>query len=806
MRSVLVTRPQPAADELAAALRQEGFEVFLAPMTEYVELPCDIGEISRYQALVFTSAQAAAIFAAREQAGFDMPAFAVGDATALAASKVGFRKVYSAQGDSGDMLRLLREKKETYGLQRILHVCGEDTAQDLAAPLEAEGIALVRAPVYKAQFKDTLPEDIDRALAEGDIGTVTLFSARTAAHFARILQRPGMKGVSADLEAVCLSARVAAELKPLPWRRIQVAKAPRLEAVLDILRTADDREDAARRPLPAEPVIAAFGGLRPLATRLDITPSTVQGWRKRGIIPATRAAGIRQAAMEDGIDLDILWKKEDSDMSDNSNTGSNTGAPPKKEDGRKHEFHDRRVAPDRRVRHSPVDRRGNVHGDDYQGADRRSGIDRRAYNERQAQRIRDEKWRFVNSMMIKGSVFAIVILYAGAFLLAPDFKAMQQNADRVAALQARIDSMNERLRVMQAQKGGGSIGNAISNTIGKMEDTTTDVGSTLGTMGHVAKEAAQSAASAAAEKVETLREQNGDSAALQSLQSLLTMWGQADKMQEQDNGKGAFTRAMAALHKAMAQSGGDIDSLSATLDGARRASPELRQLLGNVDAKDLGAAAMLLALNEFRSNVGSQRPFAQDLMLLHKFTGDDPEMQAALLRLAPYAERGVLNPQALQTEFKGLASDIVMAKLKGQDLSVKQEMLARLGKLVKVRRIDDIDGDTVDAKVARAQLMLDKGDVQGALQELQSLQGAPAQAATPFMNDAEGTLAADNATDALTQMILQQLSGKAGFSLDALFHGAENDSPETLSGKAPAVPYLSPALQDDGGAPFVRDR
>ncbi|MBI1215289.1 MAG: hypothetical protein GC185_05650 [Alphaproteobacteria bacterium] len=803
MRSVLVTRPQPVADELAERLRREGFEVFVAPMTEYIELACDTGPLSDYQGLVFTSAQAAVIYAKRESSGFDLPVFAVGDATALAASNAGFRKVYSAQGDGDDVLRLIREKKDIYGLKKLLHPCGEDTAQDFAPLLATDGIELKRAPVYKAQFKDTLPGDIDNALAEGDITTVTLFSARTAANFTRILQRAGMKGVSNDLEAVCLSERVAAELKPLQWRTIRVAKVPRMEAVLDILRAKDDREDKTTMPLPAEPVISAFGGLRPLATRLDITPSTVQGWRKRGVIPGTRTADIRKAALEDDIDLDILWKEEDN-MSENN---SSDGGDDKKSDTRQHEFHDRRVAKaDRRQKHSSVDRRGNVQGDNYKGADRRSGIDRRAYHERQAQRIRDEKWRFFNSMVLKGAVFSIVVLYAGALILAPDIKNLKNNADQVEAMQARIDQMNARLQALQQQRQDSpSIGSRLSDAIGQVEDTTGSVSDTVGTVAEVAKRAAQDAAGAAAQQVQNVREQTGDSEALQSLQGMLAMMSQAGKMQQA--GPGSYAKAMAALRAAMAGADADRASLGAAVDAARKQNPDLDALLSTVGAKDLGAAAMLLALNEFRDNVGSQRPFAQDLLLLEKYAGDDPEMQKSLARLAPYAQHGVLNPQALKTQFKGLASDIVMAKLQGQDLSVKQQMLARLGKLVKVRRIDDIEGDTVDAKVARAQLSLDKGDVQGAVRELQTLEGAPAQAATPFLNAAEGTVAANSAAGAVSRLILRQLSSQTGFSLQGLLGGlahiAPNDSPETLSGQPPEVPYISPALQEQD-SPFLK--
>lgn len=798
MRSVLITRPRPAADDMAEKLAREGFTVFVAPMTRYEEIPCDTGALADYQAIVLTSAQAAQIFAARAPDAFDTPVFAVGDATALAASNAGFRKVYSAQGDGLDVVRLIRERKDALSLQKILHPCAEDTAQDITAPLAAEGIAVVRKVIYKAQFVDTLSPDISQALAEGDISTVTLFSARTAANFARLLQQEDMKGVSADLEAVCLSERVAAELSALPWRAVRTAKTPQMEAVFDILRAKNEPDAKTEGTIAAEPVIAAFGGLRPLATRLDITASTVQGWRKRGVIPAARVEAVFQAAAQDGIALNAIL--EGRTMTDDTQGANN--APQK-------EFYDRRTAPDeRRQKHSPVDRRGNVVNETYSGKDRRSGIDRRAYHERQAQRIRDEKWRFVNGMIIKGALLSIAVLYAGALLLAPELKDMKQNADQVAAMQARIDDMNRQLAALQMRQAKQpSLGNKLSNVIGSIEGTTDGIASTAGTVANVVTSAAQDMAATASQKIEGVREENGsDSQTLQSLQSLLETLSRARTLQAHASTRKEFKTAMKSLRAAMASSDAGTAALGATLDAARKNNPALAALLQNVSAKDLGAAALLLALNEFRNNVNADRPYAEDLALLQKYAGDDPEMQKALARLAPYAEHGVLNPAALREQFQGLASDIVMAKLQGQDLSIKQEMLARLGTLVKVRKIDDISGDSVDAKVARAQLMLDKGDVQGALAQLQTLEGAPAQTAAPFIAQAEGTLAAGDAANALTQLFTRQLSGQSGYSFDGLLQGAANDSPETLSGRPLQVPYMSPALQQNGNSSAVFEK
>ena len=53
-------------------------------------------------------------------------------------------------------------------------------------------------------------------------------------------------------------------------------------------------------------VIAAFGGIRPMATKLGISFTTVQGWKTRGQIPTARWAEVEAAAATNGINLAAL--------------------------------------------------------------------------------------------------------------------------------------------------------------------------------------------------------------------------------------------------------------------------------------------------------------------------------------------------------------------------------------------------------------------------------------------------------------------------------------------------------------------
>jgi len=57
-------------------------------------------------------------------------------------------------------------------------------------------------------------------------------------------------------------------------------------------------------PPAAERVIEMFGGIRPMAGKLNVTASTVQGWKARGHIPANREGEIREAALAHDIALD----------------------------------------------------------------------------------------------------------------------------------------------------------------------------------------------------------------------------------------------------------------------------------------------------------------------------------------------------------------------------------------------------------------------------------------------------------------------------------------------------------------------
>lgn len=412
---------------------------------------------------------------------------------------------------------------------------------------------------------------------------------------------------------------------------------------------------------------------------------------------------------------------------------------------------ERRRGNDRRQREADRDDSGQVKSRGYTGPDRRTGLDRRAYMERQRKVIVAEKMRFIHRSMLTFGVFFFLIVLAGVFLLAPEYAWLQKKAKQIAP--------SEVLAQHQPEEPSVPLGLAMNRQIERVENATAGISATTQAMiaraGEAGQVAAQTAQQLAAGNTSGLRE-------------LVDFIGNARQMSMSPQGRVQLDGAVDRLKAQLGNWQGDAQGFSTAVQKARAQDPVLNGMLASVSPQDMEAAAMLLLMGEFRGNLNTGRSFEQDLAVVSQIAGNDPKLQQSLARLAPYAKSGVLNREGLQKEFKGLAMDIVNAKVAGQDANVQQRAQARLNALVKVRKVDTVEGPSTDAVVNRAQALLDRGDINGAVRELQSLQGPSADAAAPFIAQAQGTMAAQQSSDMLMNAVLGQLAAGGGVSLEGL--------------------------------------
>ncbi len=230
---ILITRPHDDAEPLANMLRGQGHEPLIEPM-----LTIKIGarpklDIKGAQALLFTSANGVRA-AAKATDNRVLPALCVGDATARAAKTAKFQTVRSANGDVPALVKLV-DAHCTPDEGTLVHVAGTAIAGDLAGNLERLGYTTERAVLYEAETVTTLSPAGRKALAEGTIDAVLLFSPRTAGTFAKVVRNAGLEPACKAVAMICLSEAVASGLNGLANREMHIAKEPTQDALLNLI-------------------------------------------------------------------------------------------------------------------------------------------------------------------------------------------------------------------------------------------------------------------------------------------------------------------------------------------------------------------------------------------------------------------------------------------------------------------------------------------------------------------------------------------------------------------------------------------
>lgn len=237
---VLITRPEPDAAALARTLRERGHEAMIEPLLRIVTRGDADVDLAGVQALAFTSANGARVFAGLSPRR-DLPVFAVGDASAAAARAAGFAKVESAAGDVGALAALIAARLDP-GAGAVFHGAARKVAGDLKGALEAAGFRVRRAVLYEAVPSAAFSPETAAALGKGRVDAVLFFSPRTGESFIRLVREGSLAEACGRCRAVCLSTAVAETVGGLSWRDLRVAARPDEAALLESLEASGDTD------------------------------------------------------------------------------------------------------------------------------------------------------------------------------------------------------------------------------------------------------------------------------------------------------------------------------------------------------------------------------------------------------------------------------------------------------------------------------------------------------------------------------------------------------------------------------------
>ncbi|MGZ5036821.1 MAG: uroporphyrinogen-III synthase [Usitatibacter sp.] len=240
---VVITRPEPAAQALAAPLAAEGARVWrlpalaieeIAPSRELEEL---LANLERFDLAIFVSANAVerGLDAARRHGPWPgaIRVAAVGEATAQALRNSGIADVISpTERHDSEGLLALEPLRDVRG-RNIVVFRGRGGREHLKETLEARGARVEYAECYARVRPDADADAVVGALARGEVQAVSALSAETLENFIAMIGPEGARHLGA-VTLVVGHAAVGAHRDARRFARVAVA-AHGVEGLIDAL-------------------------------------------------------------------------------------------------------------------------------------------------------------------------------------------------------------------------------------------------------------------------------------------------------------------------------------------------------------------------------------------------------------------------------------------------------------------------------------------------------------------------------------------------------------------------------------------
>lgn len=123
-----------------------------------------------------------------------------------------------------------------------------------------------------------------------------------------------------------------------------------------------------------------------------------------------------------------------------------------------------------------------------------------------------------------------------------------------------------------------------------------------------------------------------------------------------------------------------------------------------------------------------------------------------IAELKPIADKGVLTRSELINRFGDVANQIIASQRpETSETNLMARLLDSASAMVKVRQVGDVDGESVEAIVARMETRLQSGDLQAALAEWQTLSDTAKAVSQSYSNQLQDRISAETLADQLLQ-------------------------------------------------------
>ncbi|PCI98588.1 MAG: hypothetical protein COB14_07670 [Alphaproteobacteria bacterium] len=442
-------------------------------------------------------------------------------------------------------------------------------------------------------------------------------------------------------------------------------------------------------------IIEVFGGIRPMSAKINVAVTTIQGWKKRDAIPAVRKDAILEAAKEHNLDVSEFFSDApfvDAEVEEISANSKNFETS-KEEKDIKFDISIPDIIPET-VDVVPV-----------VTAQRTPQSD--SYTEIAIEPVR----RGISKNVAVTAAMAVLFIAAVIVMLLPN--------DEAGARREHLAMLENDAVIKDSQSGfKGLVPENWSKQLDDLKEQVSQAKQTANAVVENMQAASQQFVkdNGLEERVVQLQSYVSEIADENGVYGLFTHF---KGMDESETGRDYLDDSVLELSDLMGLLKGRDDSyVNEAIDMARSQSAALNQTLGNVPKNELRAAAMLLALTQVRSALNrSDEAFDDDLGLLMGMVGDgNDELSTSLEKLAPHSKSGILSIRGLQKEFRTVAGDVVVASLRGEDVSFSEQATARLNTILKIEKDGElVTGTQTQVNVDKASKMLALGNIDAAI-------------------------------------------------------------------------------------------
>ncbi|MGH1404838.1 MAG: COG4223 family protein [Alphaproteobacteria bacterium] len=522
-------------------------------------------------------------------------------------------------------------------------------------------------------------------------------------------------------------------------------------------------------------IIEAFGGLRPMSSKIGVAVTTIQGWKKRGVIPASRKEAILQAAQDHDIDLSKVFddapspQNQEADASKDDEVLIEDAVEDTQADNDSDEISDVQSGDANDKKEADVAEVTEIASVPpvSEQAETTQRISASKANEFRASpkpssdknftelAIETENRAVTKSALI-AAVMVVVVLVAIVATLWPDYKEFDEHGMRLSTVEDDVSDIKNQQAMFKGlvpenweeqleslQKQVNDAGKAVGETVETVQSVSQDIMNGELMTGDLE------------ERVVQLQTYVSELTGNEGVTHLMDRF---DAMRQNVMGQETLNETMTHLSTLMAGSNKtDEGQVNAMLDTARSENGALSTTFEGVPKNELKAATMLFALTQVRSALNRKDDaFDGDLELLMGMVGEENvELRSSLEKLAPHSKSGVLSAEGLKSEFQSVAGDVVAASLRGEDVSFGEQMSARMNDILKVEKDGElVTGTETQATMNKAEQMVMEDKFSEATSYLKDqLSAGELAPLRPWMEKVEGVLASQQVKDAIEQAI-----------------------------------------------------